>query len=94
MQRKKNENLQDTGLDLEQVTKWCTNILINKATLEEWRENFRMSEVSFDMLCEKLRPYLTKQTTKLRNPMSVVTQVSVILYYLTDLTEKYQTHLV
>ena len=34
-----------------------TNILNNKATLEEWRENFRMSEASFYMLCEELIPY-------------------------------------
>ena len=54
--------------------RWWTNILNNKATLEEWRENFRMSEASFYMLCEELRPYLTKQTTKLRKPVSVETQ--------------------
>ena len=60
--------------------------LKNKATLEEWRENFRMSEASFYMLCEelKLRPYLTKQTTKLRKPVPVETQVAVTLYYLAD----------
>ena len=64
--------------------RWWTNILNNQATLEEWRENFRMSEASFYMLCEELRPYLTKQTTKLRKPVSVETQVAVTLYYLTD----------
>ena len=41
-----------------------------------------MSEASFYMLCEELRPYLTKQTTKLRKPVSVETQVAVTLYYL------------
>ena len=34
------------------------------------------------MLCEELRPYLTKQTTKLGKPVSVETQVAVTLYYL------------
>ena len=43
-----------------------------------------MSEVSFYMLCEELRPYLTKQTTKLRKAVSVETQVVVTLYYLAD----------
>ena len=61
-----------------------TNNLNNKATLEEWRENFRMSEASFYMLCEELRPYLTKQTTKLRKPVSVETQTAVTLYHLVD----------
>ena len=64
--------------------RWWTNILNNKATLEEWRENFRMSEASFYMLCEELRPYLTKQTTKLQKPASVETQVAATLYYLAD----------
>ena len=41
-----------------------------------------MSEASFYMLCEELRPYLTKQTTKLQNSVSVETQVAVTLYYL------------
>ena len=58
--------------------------LKHRATLEEWKENFRMSEASFYMLCEELRPYLTKQTTKLRKPVSVETQVAATLYYLAD----------
>ena len=43
-----------------------------------------MIEASFYMLCEELRPYLTKQTTKLRKPASVETQVAATLYYLAD----------
>ena len=43
-----------------------------------------MSEASFYMLCEELTPYLTKQTTKLRKPVSVETQVAATLYYLAD----------
>ena len=67
--------------------RWWTNILNNKAALEEWRENFRMIEASFCMLCEELRPYLTKQTTKLRKPVSVETQVAAPLYYLAERVE-------
>ena len=36
------------------------------------------------MLFEELKQYLTKQTTKLRKPVSVETQVAVTLYYLAD----------
>ena len=43
---------------------WWTNVLNNKANLEEWKGNFRMSDVSFYMLCKELTPYLTKKTTK------------------------------
>ena len=38
-----------------------------------------MGETSFYMLCEELRPYLTKQTTKLRKPVSVETQVASVI---------------
>ena len=41
-----------------------------------------MIEASFYVLCEELRPYLTKKTTKLRKAVSVETQVVVTLYYL------------
>ena len=60
------------------------------------RENFLMSEASFYMLCEELRPYLKRQTTKLGKPVSVETQVAVTLYYLADESRmrKYETHLV
>ena len=51
---------------------------------EEWRENFRMSRASFYELCSLLRPYIERQTTHMRNPVSVETQVAVVLYYLSD----------
>ena len=41
-----------------------------------------MSEASFYMLCEDLRPYLTKKTTKLQKPVPVGTQVAITLYCL------------
>ena len=63
---------------------WGTNILNNKATLEEWRENFCTREASFYMLQEELRPYLAKQTTRLQKPVPVETQVAVTLYQLAD----------
>ena len=53
---------------------WWTNIWNNEGTLEEWRKNFRTRKVSFYMLCEELRPHLTKHTTKLRKPVSGETQ--------------------
>ena len=43
-----------------------------------------MSEASFYMLYEVLRPHLTKQTTKPWKPVSAETQVAVTLYYLAE----------
>ena len=56
----------------------------NIAVIEEWQENFRMSQPTFKKLCEELRPYLTKKETNMRKPLDVETQVAITLYYLAD----------
>ena len=35
-------------------------------------------------LCDELRPYIEKQTTQMKEPISVKTQVGITLYYLSD----------
>ena len=45
---------------------WWQNFVDNVVVPEEWRENFRMSKNSFLLLCNKLRPFLEKQTTNMR----------------------------
>ena len=62
---------------------WC-NFTRNIVVPDEWRENFRMSRDSFYVLCNKLRPFIEKQTTHLRKPISVEKQVAVTLYYVSD----------
>lgn len=51
---------------------------------EEWKENFRMSKSTFFKLCDAVRPFLVKQCTNMRMPVSVEKQVAVTLYYLSD----------
>ena len=46
----------------------------------EWKENFRMSERSFCILCEELGPYIQKQTTRFRKQISIEKQVASTLY--------------
>ena len=48
---------------------------------EEWKENFRMPQGSFEKLCTKLKPYKKKG---FRDPISVEKQVATTLYYLAD----------
>ena len=60
------------------------NFLSNRIAEEEWKENFRMSRASFNILCNELRPYITKNNTRFRNAVSVETQVAATLYYLSD----------
>ena len=47
---------------------------------EEWKENFRMSKSTFLKLCDAVRPFLVKQCTNMRMPVSVEKQVAVTLY--------------
>ena len=51
---------------------------------DEWKENFRMSKQLFLVLCEELRQYISKNTTKFRKPISVEMQVAVTMYILSD----------
>ena len=43
-----------------------------------------MSKESFYILCDELRPYITKNTTQIRKPIDIEKQVAVVLYYLAD----------
>ena len=51
---------------------------------EEWKENFRMSRLSFYNLANLLRPHIERQVTIMRRPISVETQVAVMLNYLSE----------
>ena len=37
----------------------------------DWCENFRMRKETFEFLCNRLRNYITKQHTNMRQPISV-----------------------
>ena len=63
---------------------WWENVINDKVIAEEWRENFGMAKASFIQLCNELRPYLLKQTTQMRKPLTVEAQLGVTLYYLSD----------
>ena len=43
-----------------------------------------MSKESFYILCDELRPYITKNTTQIRKPIDTEKQVAVVLYYLAE----------
>ena len=63
---------------------WWDNFVNGIMLEEEWKENFRMSRTSFFRLCELLQPYIERQVTIMRRPVSVETQIAVTLYYLSD----------
>lgn len=63
---------------------WWENFINDKVVNEEWKENFRMSKPNFMKLCNLLRPYIEKETTRFRKPLTVETQVAITLYYIAD----------
>ena len=63
---------------------WWDNFVQEEVTLEEWRENFRMSRNTFLILCEELRLFIQKKPTNMRLPVDVERQVASSLYYLSD----------
>ncbi len=63
---------------------WWDNFLNGVMLEEEWREYFRMSRVNFFNLAGLLRPYIKRQDTVMRKPVTVETQVAVTLYHLSD----------
>ena len=68
----------------EGTSPWWENFVNNIVVAEEWCENFRMSRENFMKLYDKVRPFLPKQSTNMRSPVSVEKQVAVTLYYLWD----------
>lgn len=63
---------------------WWNNFLSGVMLEEEWKENFRMSRVSFFNLVTLLRPYIERQVTVMRTPVTPETQVALTLYYFSD----------
>eukprot|EP00794_Sanderia_malayensis_P015583 gene15583-17157_t len=63
---------------------WWENFVKDVVVPEEWREHFRISKKSFMELSNQLRPFLLKQVTNMRRPISLEMQLAVTLYYLSD----------
>ena len=63
---------------------WWDNFITNVVVPEDWKENFRMSRVTFLSLCEELKPLIERQSTRMRMPIEVDRQVALTLYYLAD----------
>ena len=66
------------------TSQWWNNFMNGVMLEEEWKENFRMSKSTFFTLSDAVRPFLVKQCTNMRMPVSVEKQVAVTLYYLSD----------
>ena len=63
---------------------WWENFASRKVVEEEWRESFRMSRETFQVLCPELYPYIFKNDIRFRNAVPVDKQVAATLHYLSD----------
>ena len=63
---------------------WWQNFEKDLVLPFEWKENFRMCKENFLILCAHLKPYIQREKTNMRRPISVEQQVAVTLYYLSD----------
>ncbi|XP_066288575.1 uncharacterized protein [Branchiostoma lanceolatum] len=61
---------------------WWERDVLQTFSDEKWMENFRMTKATFDYLCEKLQPRLSRRHTRFRIPVSVPKRVAVALWYL------------
>ena len=81
---KKRGQVRSCWVKRERTDAWWTKFVKNEVTPSEWKDNFRMSRKNFVKLCNLLRPYLQKKTTRLRALVSVEAQFGLYLYYVSD----------
>ena len=56
--------------------------MLHSLTDSQWREHFRMTRTTFVWLCNKLRPYISRQDTRLRKCVEVEKRVALTLWRL------------
>ena len=61
---------------------WWDAFIENVVLPEEWRENFRMSKELFTNLVAELKPFIQRQATKMRKPISPEKQLGITLIIL------------
>ena len=66
------------------TSEWGNKFVNNEVPESDWKENCRMPISGFKELCNKLKPYLQKKTTRMGPLASVETQVASFLYYISD----------
>ncbi|XP_041671217.1 protein ALP1-like [Cheilinus undulatus] len=61
---------------------WWSRVETGLFTDEEWLSCFRMRRRTFDLICGKLRPFLQKKSTQLRQAIPLEKRVAVAILYL------------
>ncbi|KAK6182064.1 hypothetical protein SNE40_009828 [Patella caerulea] len=61
---------------------WWNYIVCNTFNEEQWIENFRMRQDTFNMICDALRPYIKRKDTSFRRCIPVEKRVAISLWTL------------
>ena len=61
---------------------WWEKIVMEEFTESDWMENFRMGRHTFMYVCNQLCPYVKRNSTKMREPISVEKRVAVTIWRL------------
>ena len=63
-------------------TQWWIDVEGGRYGDEWWKSNFRMNRDTFNLLCSEVRPYVERECTVLREPISVEKRVAVTIWKL------------
>lgn len=63
-------------------TEWWRGVSTGLYGDEWWRENLRMTRPTFEIVCNELKPYIERQVTKFRHPVSVEARVAITIWRL------------
>ena len=61
---------------------WWEDVVLRNFACDDWMENFRMSRETFYYLCDKVRPVIEKQNTRMRRCVSTEHRVAITLWVL------------
>jgi hypothetical protein len=61
---------------------WWQEVFNGANNSEWWRDNLRMSQVTFEFICNDIRPYIESQVTRFRDPISVEVRVAITIWRL------------
>ena len=71
----------------ERSKEWWREVVSGLYGESWWLENLRMTHRTFDILCDELRPYIQRQHTRLREPISVEARVAMTIWRLATNSE-------
>ena len=64
-----------------------TDIVKGTFSGDQWMENFRMTKVTFEILCDDLHPSFPDQARSVREPLQLDHRVAIVVYWIASFAE-------